>query len=78
MKLKNIKNLEEFFETVDKCNGDVYLTTKEGDRLNLKSQLTKYITLAALCQTKVISEMDLEVSDPEDMALLVDYSLYEE
>lgn len=78
MKLKNIKNLEEFFETVDKCNGDVYLTTKEGDRLNLKSQLTKYITLAALCHTTVISEMDLEVSDPEDMALLVDYSLYEE
>lgn len=78
MKLKNIKNLEDFFETVDKCNGDVYLTTKEGDRLNLKSQLTKYITLAALCQTTVISEMDLEVSDPEDMALLVDYSLYEE
>ena len=78
MKLKNIKNLEEFFETVDKCNGDVYLTTKEGDRLNLKAQLTKYITLAALCQTSGITEMDLEVSDPEDMALLVDYSLYEE
>ena len=78
MKLKNINNLEQFFETVDKCKGDVYLTTSEGDRLNLKSQLTKYITLAALCHSTVISEMNLEVSNPEDMPLLMDYSLCEE
>lgn len=48
MKLYNIKNTEEFFKVIDQCNGTVELVSKEGDRLNLKSQLTKYITVTNL------------------------------
>lgn len=78
MKLKNVNNLEAFFEAVNKCSGDVYLTTNEGDRLNLKSQLTKYLALATICENSLIAEMNLEVSNSSDLALLMDYSLKED
>ena len=75
MKLKNIKNLEEFFETVDKCNGDVYLTTKEGDRLNLKSQLTKMLAMTSIFDSAEIKEMDLEFSNPADVSKMLTFSM---
>ena len=40
MKLVNVNNVEGLFEVLDKCQGDVYLVSKEGDRINLKSKLS--------------------------------------
>ena len=40
MKLYNIDNVEEFMGVVDKCSGPVELVSPEGDRLNLKSELS--------------------------------------
>ncbi len=38
-------NIAEFLHTVDLCKGAVLFETPEGDRLNLKSQLSKYLFL---------------------------------
>ena len=46
MKVSNIKDIEKFFEVVDSCEGRVELVTGEGDRLNLKSKLSQYVSLA--------------------------------
>ena len=46
MKVSNIKDIDKFFEVVDSCNGKVELVTGEGDRLNLKSKLSQYVSLA--------------------------------
>ena len=46
MKITNINNIEKFFQLVDKCSGKVELVTNEGDRLNLKSKLSQYVSLA--------------------------------
>ena len=46
MKLTHIKNVDEFFKVVDSCKGRVELVTGEGDRLNLKSKLSQYVSLA--------------------------------
>ena len=35
MKIKNINDVDKFFEVVDSCKGKVELVTGEGDRLNL-------------------------------------------
>ena len=58
-----------------KCEGDVYLTTPEGDRLNLKSNLTKYVAMTTLFQSSIIEEMDLELSNPADITKMVIFSL---
>ena len=47
MRLRLEISLPEFLRCVDACNGAVQYSTPEGDLLNLKSQLSKYIFLAA-------------------------------
>ena len=46
MKVSNIKDIQKFFDVVDSCAGKVELVTGEGDRLNLKSKLSQYVSLA--------------------------------
>ena len=46
MKVQNIKDVNKFFEVVDSCKGKVELVTGEGDRLNLKSKLSQYVSPA--------------------------------
>ena len=46
MKLTNIKDTEAFFKVIDSCQGKVELVTGEGDRLNLKSKLSQFVSLA--------------------------------
>ena len=48
MKLQNVKDVRKLFEVVDSCKGKVELVTGEGDRLNLKSKLSQYISLSGI------------------------------
>lgn len=75
MKLRNITNVEKFLETVDQCKGDVYLTTPMGDRLNLKSQLTKMLAMTSVFDSAEIKEMDLEFSNSEDVSTMLLFSM---
>jgi hypothetical protein len=73
MIIKNIKNVDKFFETVEKCSGRVELLTKQGDRLNLKSKLSQYVSLTGIFADTTIEEMDLLLSEPEDAKLLLEF-----
>lgn len=46
MKVQNITDVDKFFEVIDSCKGKVELVTGEGDRLNLKSKLSQYVSMA--------------------------------
>ncbi len=48
MKIKNIEQVNEFLAAVDKCKGDVWLLSSQGDELNLKSRLSQYVAIGAL------------------------------
>lgn len=74
MKLYNINSPEEFFKVVDQCKGTVELVSTQGDRLNLKSQLTKYITITNLFSDEsMINELELVAYDPDDASRLMEY-----
>ncbi|MBO5473310.1 MAG: polya polymerase [Lachnospiraceae bacterium] len=73
MKVMNIDDPEKFFEVVNKCKGTVELVTSEGDRLNLKSQLTKYVALTKLFADNMIPEMEIVAHDPDDVNRLLEY-----
>lgn len=74
MKIYNITNPQKFYEVVDKCEGRVELVTSEGDRLNLKSKLSQFVSLANLFASKEsIPEMEIMTSNPEDMTRLISY-----
>ena len=76
MKLTNLKveYLDDFFETVKKCKGNVYLECDDM-RLNLKSKLCQYVSLAKLCSagTDEIKEMELKVENSDDVASLMKF-----
>ena len=75
MKIQNITNIEKFFEVVDSCEGKVELVTGEGDRLNLKSKLSQYASMAKLFSDGTISELELLAYEPEDINKLVNFMM---
>lgn len=48
MRLRNIEQSDAFEAAVAKCHGEVYLTSNNGDKYNLKSYLSRYIAMAEL------------------------------
>ena len=75
MKVENITDIDKFFETVDQCRGAVELLTPEGDRLNLKSQLCKYLALAKIFSDGKIKEIEIVCHDPKDVGKLIGYMI---
>ena len=73
MKVQHIHDLEKFFELIDSCEGKVELVTGEGDRLNLKSKLSQFVSLAKVFADDVIPEMDLVVYEPEDAVHFINF-----
>lgn len=71
MKITNIRNVDKFFEIVDNCKGKVELVTGEGDRLNLKSKLCQYVSLANIFSNGEIPELESIAHEPEDVSRLV-------
>ena len=75
MKVTKISDVNKFFEVVDSCKGKVELVTGEGDRLNLKSKLSQYVSLANIFSDGTISELELVAYEPEDIDKLVKFML---
>jgi hypothetical protein len=73
MKIENIKDVKKFFEVVDSCKGKVELVTGEGDRLNLKSKLSQYVSLANIFSDGTIKELEIVAYEPEDTKKLIDF-----
>ena len=71
MKVQNITDIDKFFKTVDSCKGKVELVTGEGDRLNLKSKLSQYVSMANLFSDGTIEELEVVAYEPEDISKLV-------
>ncbi len=73
MKVQNINNIERFFEVIDQCEGRVELVTGEGDRLNLKSKLSQYVSLAKIFSDGKIEEIEIIAAEPQDVDRLVSF-----
>ncbi len=74
MKIYNIKNIDGFFKVIDSCEGRVDLVTSEGDRLNLKSKLSQFVSLSAMLQSDVeIPELEIVAYEPADTEKLFNF-----
>ena len=78
MKLQNIDNVEKFFSVIDECRGRVELVSPEGDRINLKSKLAQYLSLASVFSNGYITrlpikELDLIAYEREDVDRLLKF-----
>ena len=68
MKLKNIKEVDNFLNTVNQCKGSVWLESVDGDKINLKSKLSQYIAVSALISCES-DRLELFCSLHEDEAM---------
>ena len=75
MKVQNITDINKFFEVVDSCKGKVELVTGEGDRLNLKSKLCQYVSLANIFSNGEIPEMEVIAYEKEDVDKLINFMI---
>ena len=75
MKIENIKDIDKFFKVVDEGTGKAEIVTGEGDRLNLKSKLSQYVSMANIFSDGVIKELELVAYEPEDIDKLVNYMI---
>lgn len=73
MKIQNISNVESFFHVIDQCKGTVELVSPEGDRINLKSKLCQYLSMANIFSNGYINELELVIHEPEDVERLIKY-----
>jgi len=75
MKVQNIKDIDKFFKVIDSCVGKVELVTGEGDRLNLKSKLSQYVSMANIFSDGTIAELEILAYEPEDITKLVNFMM---
>lgn len=75
MKISNIKDVDRFFQVIDSCKGRVELVTGEGDRLNLKSKLSQYVSLANIFSNGEIPELELVAHEKEDVDRLMNFMI---
>ena len=75
MKVQNITDIDKFFKVIDDCKGRVELVTGEGDRLNLKSKLSQYVSMANIFSGGEIPELEVVAYEPEDIDKLVKFMM---
>lgn len=71
-------DLPEFLKVLDSCEGNVYLVTREGDHLNLKSKLCQLIGLTELIKGGKIAEAFIVCEKSEDESKLFRFNLFKE
>ena len=76
MTMYKVDDPEKFLDMIKQCKGSVELVSKQGDRLNLKSELTKYIAISKLISDNTfINDMELVASEPDDITFLLQYMM---
>ena len=75
MKVQNIADVEGFFKVVDSCKGRVELVTGEGDRLNLKSKPSQYVSMANIFSNGEIPELEVIAYEKEDTDKLIQFMI---
>ena len=77
LELHNI-DVPAFLKVLDQCVGNVYLVTRDGDHLNLKSKLCQLVGLTKLIEGGKIAEAYIVCENPEDETRLFRFNLYGE
>ena len=75
MVLHNV-DLKDFTEILDSCEGDVFMVTPEGDRLNLRSKLCQLIGFTRLIEGGCITNAQIVCTNKKDESKLFRFNLY--
>lgn len=71
-------NVSEFLAVLDTCEGNVYLVTRDGDKLNLKSKLSQLLGLTQLIEGGKIADASIICENKDDERKLFRLNLFDE
>lgn len=71
-------DVAKFLDVLDTCKGNVYLVTREGDHLNLRSKLCQLVGLTKLIEGGKIAEAYILCDNKEDESKLFRFGLFGE
>ncbi len=77
LSLHNV-DVTEFLAVLDTCEGNVFLVTNEGDRLNLRSKLCQLVGLTRLIEGGKIAEASIICENKEDESKLFRFNFFGE
>ncbi len=69
-------NVTEFLAVLDTCEGNVYLVTDEGDKLNLRSKLCQLVGLTSLIEGGKIAEAKILCDNKNDESKLFRFNCF--
>lgn len=70
MKLNPYCDFADFLNIVQQCDGDVFFSTLDGDLLNLKSELCRYVFAVVVSKPDLLERGTLICKEAADVALL--------
>ncbi|WP_346908480.1 polya polymerase [Faecalicatena orotica] len=73
-KLRGDINVSEMLKDARKCKGEVYISTDEGDILNLKSMLSQYVVVILAGQQELLKASYLVCEDNADDEIMKFYT----
>ena len=71
-------NVSEFLAVLDTCEGNVFLVTRDGDKLNLKSKLSQLLGLTQLIEGGKIADASIVCENKNDESKLFRLNLFDE
>ena len=75
LSLHNV-DVAQFLAVLDTCEGNVFLVTNEGDRLNLKSKLCLIVGLTKLIEGGKIAEASIICENKDDESKLFRFNFF--
>ena len=69
-------DIPALLKVIDSCEGDIYLVSEEGDRLNLKSKLCQIVGLTQLIEGGKIAQASIVCDKEEDESKLFRLNLF--
>lgn len=75
MILTNVSNVEKLLKIIEECEGKVELVTEQGDRYNLKSKLSQYVSFVKVLVNSTIPNIELITSNQADAQKLMEFMI---
>ena len=71
MILTNVANVDKLLKAIEECEGKVELVTEQGDRYNLKSKLSQYVSFVKVLTNQTIPAIEIITSNHSDAERLM-------
>ena len=75
MTLTNVANVDKLLKAIEECEGKVELVTEQGDRFNLKSTLSQYVSYVRILSNCTVPSVQIVTANYADSQKIMRYMM---